>query len=510
MKILFLLVLPFSLCFSCSTARRQAAAKDDGRIEVNFVQVNDVYEIAPLSGGREGGVARIASLKKKYLQQNKNSFLVMAGDFLSPSVYHSLQFEGKAIRGRQMVEALNAAGLDLACFGNHEFDIREQELQDRINESAFQWIASNSFQLVKNQTKPFTKNGAPIPKAFIMQLQDADGTKARIGFIGICIPFNRAGYVSYSDPLASAKEAYAQLKDSVDAVVAITHQFMQEDEQLARELPGLAAILGGHEHDQRSARVGKVTITKSMANAKTAFIVKLTIDKNKGTVESNPLLEQLNESVPLDSATSVVVNKWVDIAEKNYSSLGFDARKIVRSTGEPLDGREVVIRREPTGLTRLVAEAMAAACPLSSLALLNSGSVRVDDILQMPLTQYDIIRTLPFGGSVREVDMKGSLLVKVLEQGLANKGNGGYLVHNGTAERKAEGLWLLKGSPVEPGNVYRVALSDFLLSGKEANLEFLNPSNPGIVKLHETPSGTSNPASDVRLAVISYLEKQGR
>jgi 2',3'-cyclic-nucleotide 2'-phosphodiesterase (5'-nucleotidase family) len=60
-------------------------------------------------------------------------------------VYNSLQFNGKAIRGRQMVEALNAAGLDFAIFGNHEFDIREAELQERLNESHFQWISTNSF-----------------------------------------------------------------------------------------------------------------------------------------------------------------------------------------------------------------------------------------------------------------------------------------------------------------------------------------------------------------------------
>src|SRR4029078_6409539 len=119
------------LFFSSCTTQKNISSKDDGKIEVNFVQINDVYEIAPLTGGHEGGVARIATLKKQYLQQNPNTFLIIAGDFVSPSVYNSLQYEGKPIRGKQMIEALNAAGLDFAVFGNHEFDIKEAELQER-------------------------------------------------------------------------------------------------------------------------------------------------------------------------------------------------------------------------------------------------------------------------------------------------------------------------------------------------------------------------------------------
>src|SRR3954471_20518967 len=98
MKYIFRIVPVLFIFTSCGT-QRNAQQKDDGKIELNFVQINDVYEIAPLSGGREGGVARIATLKKQWLQKNPNTFLVIAGDFVSPSVYNSLQYNGKPIRG---------------------------------------------------------------------------------------------------------------------------------------------------------------------------------------------------------------------------------------------------------------------------------------------------------------------------------------------------------------------------------------------------------------------------
>jgi 2',3'-cyclic-nucleotide 2'-phosphodiesterase (5'-nucleotidase family) len=495
------------LVLSSCTATRNAALKDDRKININFVQVNDVYEIAPLSGGKEGGMARVATLKKNYLQKNPNTFLIMAGDFVSPSVYNSLQYEGKAIRGKQMIEAMNAAGMDFVVFGNHEFDIKESELQERINESNFQWISSNAFHKTASGIAPFTYRNTTIPKTFVLNVKDADGTSAKIGFIGLVLPFNKADYVSYTDALSTAKDLYNQLKDSVDAVVAITHQSIEDDETLAKEIPGLAMILGGHEHDQRFEKVGNIYITKAMANAKSAYVVNLAINKKKHKIKVTPKLEKINETVAIDSVANAVVQKWQDIAEKNYSSLGFNAKKILISKGEPLDGRESEIRSHPTNLTKLIAASIADAVPNADVVLMNSGSIRVDDILQAPITEYDIIRTLPFGGGIREVDMKGSLLIKTLEQGKKNVGTGGFLVHNENLVNTND-KWLLNNAEIEPSKTYHIAITDFLLTGKEANLDYLNPTNVDIVKTYNAVTSIADPRSDVRLAVIKYLEKK--
>ncbi|HEV7332221.1 MAG TPA: bifunctional metallophosphatase/5'-nucleotidase [Flavisolibacter sp.] len=503
---LFIAVVFFS---ACRTAQPGGASTDDGKINVTFLQINDVYEIAPLSGGREGGIARVATLKNQYKQKNPNTFLVIAGDFLSPSVYNSLQQNGKAIRGKQMVEALNAAGLDLAVFGNHEFDIREAELQERLNESAFNWISSNTFHKTGAGVVPFAKaGGTPFPKTSILQVRDADGTSAKIGLLAVTLPFNKADYVSYTDPLQAAKEAYNSLKDSVDAVVAITHQSMEEDERLARELPELAAIIGGHEHDQRYAKIGDVYITKAMANAKNAYVVDLQIKPKKNKVKVKTALEELNETVPLDSATNVVVKKWNRIAEEAYSTLGFDAGAIVISKGEPLEGRETEVRTRSTNLAQLVIAAMRDAVPLADIAVLNGGSIRVDDVVQLPVSQYDILRSLPFGGAISTADMKGSLVVRMLEAGRKNFGIGGFLHYNENLRYDATtGNWILEGKAIDPQATYKVALPEFLVTGKEANMDFLNPQNPDVVKLYPAATGKTDPRTDVRLAVVQYLQK---
>src|SRR5205823_2875332 len=99
------------------------------------------------------------------------------------------------------------------------------------------------------------------------------------------------------------------LKDSVDAVVAITHQAVGDDIAMAKALPNLAAVLGGHEHGMEFKKEGNVYITKAHANARSAYVVKLSVDKKKHTVSTTPEIKYLNESVALDSNTNAVVEK---------------------------------------------------------------------------------------------------------------------------------------------------------------------------------------------------------
>lgn len=513
MKKLFLQVcLPVCIALAACSTPRNLAQTDNGKITVNLLQVNDVYEIEPIEAGKVGGMARVATLKKELLKTNSNSYLLVAGDFLSPSVYNSLSFEGKRIRGKQMVEAMDAAGMDFAVFGNHEFDISEAELQSRINESKFAWISSNSFHKTASGTAPFVKTNSqgavPFPETYIMQVKDADGTSAKIGFIGINLPFNKASYVSYTDPLLTAEKLYAQIKDSCDAVVAITHQLMEDDIILARKIPGLAAILGGHEHDMRYQQVGNVVISKAHANARSAYIVALNINKKTGKNKVTSKLKMIDASVALDSATNVTVKKWSDIAGKNYASLGFDAKKIVMQKGEPLEARETLIRSTTTNFSKLIVNAMEQAAPNAQVVIVNAGSIRLDDILQSPVTQYDIIRTLPFGGSIIEVDMKGSLLKSVLEAGRKNVGSGGFLHYSSDVFYDAiNQQWTFKKNAIDNETIFRVGLSDFLLTGGEANLSFLTKENAGIVKQYPTATSQSDLRSDIRLAIVSYMEK---
>ena len=104
--------------------------------------------------------------------------------------------------------------------------------------------------------------------------------------------------------------------------------------------------------------------------------------------------------------------------------------------------------------------------------------------------------------------MKGRLLIKTLDAGKKNIGIGGFLIYHPVQFNAGNNVWLLNGKAIEPNKTYRVALTDFLFSGKEANLDFLNRNNPDIVKTYEPETSSKSSKSDIRLAVIRYLEKK--
>src|SRR5436305_956125 len=109
---------------------------------VCILQLNDVYEISPLNQGREGGMARVAAVIKQH-KARYQTFVVLAGDFVSPSVIGTTKIDSQRVNGRHMVDIMNKAGVNLVTFGNHEFDIPENDLQQRINESQFAWVSSD-------------------------------------------------------------------------------------------------------------------------------------------------------------------------------------------------------------------------------------------------------------------------------------------------------------------------------------------------------------------------------
>ena len=64
--------------------------------------------------------------------------------------------------------------------------------------------------------------------------------------------------------------------------------------------------------------------------------------------------------------------------------------------------------------------------PDAEVGLFNAGSLRIDDVVPAgPITQYDIIRILPFGGPLIRVDVSGRVLAQAVNIGRRNFGIGG-------------------------------------------------------------------------------------
>jgi 2',3'-cyclic-nucleotide 2'-phosphodiesterase (5'-nucleotidase family) len=102
-------------------------------------------------------MARVETAHKGLLRENKNTLLFMAGDFLNPCLIGILKVAGEGMKGKQMVEVMNAMNFDLVAFGNHEFDVPQKNLQKRLNESTFPCISANVKLKTKDAIIPFFK-----------------------------------------------------------------------------------------------------------------------------------------------------------------------------------------------------------------------------------------------------------------------------------------------------------------------------------------------------------------
>ncbi len=533
--------LPLSLLLlftvSCSVHRRQAATvgpgadgpslrpeeasllappvdPDDGRIAFQILQINDVYEIAPLPGDNLGGMARLKTLFDSLYNENPNTLFVVAGDFLSPSLLGSLKVDGERIAGRHMVEVMNHAGVDVVAFGNHEFDLKYEDLQKRIDESEFEWLATNVLRREGDRLVPFHANFGDfdyyLPETYIWEISDADGTELKVGIFSALLPANRKDYVYYEDFYEEAKKAYLELNAKCDLVLGLTHLDLAMDLKLASMLPNVPLIMGGHEHELHHDSVGNVHIFKADANAKTAWIHQFEVDKAliPGYVGRKSYVRRIDQTLKADPYVDEVVQKWLGIQQRVIRSAGVDPERVLMVAHEPLDGREASVRNHPTNLTRLITSAMVAAAkkPVAA-AILNGGSIRVDDQLKGPITAVDIFRTLPFGGSIVEVDLKGRLLRRVLDQGLQNKGKGGYLHRAGIARK--DGQWLVADQPLDDEATYHIIVPSFLLTGLETGLGFFTPDHPDILAVDE-PASPDDVRSDIRKAVVHYLTSVGK
>tara|TARA_R110001632_G_scaffold29662_12_gene78617 strand:- start:4275 stop:5780 length:1506 start_codon:yes stop_codon:yes gene_type:complete len=494
---LFYLFLFSVLLTSCS--------KDDGKISFTLLQVNDVYEIASIQGGQYGGMARVETVHQELLKEDKNTLLVMAGDFLNPSLLGTMKFEGDRVRGKQMIEVMNAMNFDVVAFGNHEFDLSKNDLQKRMDESDFSWISANVFHKIADSISSFNQelNGVntPIKGSFIKEISDEDGTHIKIGFISVCIPSNPKNYVLYTDMFEAIQKEYESIKNEVDVVIGLTHVKIANDREIAKLLPNIPLIMGGHEHTAKNEILGNVQISKADANAKTAYIHTLDFDKRTKRTTVSSQLKSIDTTIVDNSTVKLIVNKWQQVMNNQISKVVENPYDIIFKTDIPLDGRDTPIRSVQTNLGIMIAESMAFSYNNTvDCSILNGGSIRIDDELVGEINSVDIFRVLPYGGQVLKVDLKGSLLTEILDFGEKAAGTGAYLQMAGV--ELDTGVWKIKNKKIVSTKKYTIAITDFLLKGLD--IPFLTPKNKGIISIYQPKEDEL--AYDVRKGVISFMK----
>lgn len=481
-------------------------------VRVTFLHVNDVYQFAPVEGGKRGGLARLMTLRNEALAENPNTIFTLGGDTLSPSV------ETRTYRGAQMIDAWNAVGLDYSVLGNHEFDIRTPELLARIKESKFTWLGAN---VIDSKTK---KIFADLPPYVIREF---NGVK--IGIIGLLLPQTKQtssmeDSLTVADYCTTAKRLVREMRvrKKVHAVIGLTHLFMAQDKRLAT-CADFDLILGGHEHTLLQSSSNGTPIFKMTADARELGKFNLNFNAKTKRLESMDWeIIPVTDRIADDPEFKPVFEKYRGLLEQLAVPVG--------ATSVELDALSHSNRQKETNIGNFIADSYRNAVS-ADIGFVNGGSIRADLTYNPgPLTMRDVLSILPFNNPIVKVEVTGELLKQFLEHSVARSGPGEdnepgrFPQVSGLRfeydPRKPAGSRItsvsVAGNPLSDTAVYTLATSDFLVSrggdgftmlknGKLLTDAATAPKDSDIFEaaIKNSPNATIGPVVDGRIKRIN-------
>ena len=443
---------------------------NDGKyLQWTILHLNDVYEMLPLDQNRKGGLSRVAHLRQLLKQENPQTYTILAGDFLSPSALNQAIVNGSALNGKQMIASFNTLELDFVTFGNHEFDLKQGELIARMNESTFKWISSNVFQSGTNKSFSIS---IPYNVLSIEQV--------RILFIGLTIDENQpyVRIVNRTSLIPFVKDFLRSISDvEYDVLIALTHLDISTDILLVENIPEIDVIMGGHEHENYYYLRGSemTPIYKSDGNDFTVYIHRFAFNLNTRRLRLYSTLAKINPEIANEEKTNAVVNYWFDMGMKGFEEMGYKPNRTVccLASNVELDGRSSSVRNGETLLTEYCCESLLKSSEKDSttIGIFNSGSIRIDDILRGNLSEYDILRVLPFRNKLVSISVSGEILLNVLRHGLSLKGDGMFLSYCGIHTFDQGKTWFSNGTEISSSksSKYRVMTIDYTRENTDFN-----------------------------------------
>jgi 5'-nucleotidase/UDP-sugar diphosphatase len=444
----------------------QVQAVERAPVKVTILFFNDIhghllpFKVKTDKGKVEvGGIARISTLVKKIRYENKKkgirTFVFIAGDILQGTPMSSI------FKGRPDVECFNVIGVSAMTVGNHEFDFGMENFLSLKQMASFPFLSSN---IVWKQTGELVCD--PL---VTFHLDD----NLSLSIIGVTtkelLTTTNPGNVSEVDVLdsvQSVKDNFEKVKGE-GPVILLSHSRHQTDRNIAETVPGIMAIIGGHDQILLSPyrRIGSVDIFQAFEKGRYLGRMDLEIDpvsKKAGLVSNAyiPVTADINADLVVDK----IVAKYHDRIDKKY-------KEVIGQSAVFLDAEREKIRYEETNLGDFLTDIMRESSG-AQIALLNGGSIRAS-IDSGPITVEDVFKTLPFDSEVVLIDITGNELFQALSRSVKGKRedeDGGFLHVSGIRfiirGHSAENVRIDGNfTPLDPGKVYRVAVNDFLASG---------------------------------------------
>jgi 5'-nucleotidase / UDP-sugar diphosphatase len=407
----------------------------------------------PIDQVERGGIARLAALVAEHRTADPGhpTLLLFAGDLLQGTLTSSL------FKGGPDIEIFGRMGLDAAALGNHELDYGQDNFRDLAGRARFPFLTANV------ESYP---QALPVQATVVLGTPDAP----RVAVLGLTTPelttatHPRNIYgIAVEDPLTVARRLVPGLRAEADLVVVLSHLGIGDDRRLARAVPGIDLIVGGHNHNRYAEPIMEGEVAIVQAGERGGWLGRMEFECRDGhLVRTGYALLPIDSTSPADPELAAEVAR---IAAATDGELG----RVAGTSAQPLSARRELIRREEAPFGDFLADE-ARRITMADVALFNGGGFRAD-LPAGPVTLKLIQQTFPFRNELVVGDLTGAELIAALARSAAldpQDSPGGFLQVSGlryaiTGGRLASVT--LGGAPIDPEHRYRVVTSDFLAAG---------------------------------------------
>ncbi|HQP30610.1 MAG TPA: metallophosphatase, partial [Deltaproteobacteria bacterium] len=275
------IILLIGLMSGC--ASHLADRRPPGHVSLTILFFNDLhghlkpFEIKDEQGTREvGGIAHMAALvraiREENARKNTRTVVLVAGDLLQGTPLSTV------FTGEPDITCLNIMGVDAAAVGNHEFDFGFENFLKLEEMADFPFVSAN---IVRKDT------GGLLCRPY--KTIEIDSTVA-LTVIGVTTEellstTKRENVESLAvlDPVAAVRGVYNQQRPR-GPVVLLSHSRHQTDRDIASAVPGLTAVIGGHDQVLLAPyrQVGAVPIFQAFEKGRYLGRIDLEIDRSTG------------------------------------------------------------------------------------------------------------------------------------------------------------------------------------------------------------------------------------
>lgn len=307
-----------------------------------------------------------------------------------------------------MTHAVNLSKTRVCCVGNHDFDFGVDTMIQLIKKTPdTTWLLSN---VLNSETK---QSLDPVIKEKV--IVDWDGVK--VGFMGIVeeewiATLNvDTSQILYKDFVEEGIRLAKELRDEgAELIVAVTHMRLPNDQLFAQSVEGVDLILGGHDHFYHVETLNGKLIVKSDCDFKCFTEIVVTFSEGKPTFEHKKV--EITSETPEDEEMKAIVDDY----KKNFEK---KALKPLFYSTEDLDARSSTLRTQESNIGNFICDVLRIMTE-ADCSFLNGGTLRTDDIIPKGVFSLkDLIRLIPFQDVIIVLKVKGSSLLKAIENGVS-------------------------------------------------------------------------------------------